>query len=90
MDIGTAKEKQENFADAVKAYEKAADRYNDRKPVAADALFKAGLAYQKQANALGMLPIAMIEVMRRVSEGKVKITPDVVVSGGGGARAASQ
>ncbi len=49
MDIGTAKEKQENFADAVKAYEKAADRYNDRKPVAADALFKAGLAYQKQA-----------------------------------------
>ncbi|HAH05375.1 MAG TPA: hypothetical protein DCM05_02440 [Elusimicrobia bacterium] len=42
-------------------------------------------AYQKQANALGMLPLAMIEVMRRVSEGKVKITPDVVVSGGGGA-----
>lgn len=49
MDIGTAQEKREDYEQAVKAYEKAADRYNDRKPVAADALFKAGLAYQKQA-----------------------------------------
>lgn len=48
MDIGTAKEKKDNFAEAVKAYEKAADRYNDREKVAADALFKAGQAYQKQ------------------------------------------
>src|SRR6185503_13560166 len=31
------------------AYEKAADRYHDQKSVAADALYKAGLAYQKQA-----------------------------------------
>jgi outer membrane protein assembly factor BamD (BamD/ComL family) len=49
MDLGAAREKQSNFALAVKAYERAADRYNDRKEVAADALFKAGLAYNKQA-----------------------------------------
>jgi outer membrane protein assembly factor BamD (BamD/ComL family) len=49
MDIGTAREKQEDFGEAVKAYEKAADRYNDRPVVAADALYKAGLAHQKQA-----------------------------------------
>ncbi|MEW6303582.1 MAG: tetratricopeptide repeat protein [Verrucomicrobiota bacterium] len=49
LNIGTAREKNENFPEAVKAYEKAADRYHDREIVAADALFKAGLAYQKQA-----------------------------------------
>ena len=49
MDIGVAREKRKDFDLAVKAYEKAADRYNDRADVAADALYKAGLAYQKQA-----------------------------------------
>ena len=49
MDIGTAREKQKDFPKAVKAYETAADRYSDRKEVASDALFKAGLAYHKQA-----------------------------------------
>jgi outer membrane protein assembly factor BamD (BamD/ComL family) len=49
MDIGVAREKRQDFDLAVKAYEKAADRYNDRKEIAADALFKAGTAYQKQA-----------------------------------------
>lgn len=49
MKIGTAREKQKNFPDAAKAYEKAADRYHDRPTIAADALYKAGLAYQKQA-----------------------------------------
>jgi len=49
MKIGEAREKQKNFPDAAKAYETAADRYHDRMPVAADALFRAGLAYQKQA-----------------------------------------
>jgi regulator of protease activity HflC (stomatin/prohibitin superfamily) len=41
-------------------------------------------AYQKQAGALGCQPLAVIEVMRRVGDGKVKITPDVVVAGQGG------
>jgi len=41
-------------------------------------------AYTKQALALGQSPLAMIEVMKQVSGGKVKITPDIVVSGGQG------
>jgi outer membrane protein assembly factor BamD len=49
MKIGEAREKQKNYSEAAKAYELAADRYNDR-PIAADALFKEGLAYQKQAS----------------------------------------
>jgi outer membrane protein assembly factor BamD len=49
MKIGAAREKQKNYPEAVKAYERAADRYNDRPDVAAEALFRAGVAYQKQA-----------------------------------------
>jgi outer membrane protein assembly factor BamD (BamD/ComL family) len=49
MKIGTAREKQENFPQAAKAYATAADRYHDRQPIAADAVFREGLAYQKQA-----------------------------------------
>lgn len=49
MNIGTAREKQTDYAQAVKAYETAADRYHDQKAVAADALYKAGEAYVKQA-----------------------------------------
>ncbi len=49
LKIGAAREKQGNYPEAVKAYERAADRYNDHQKIAADALFKEGLAYQKQA-----------------------------------------
>ncbi len=49
MSIGTAREKQSDYPAAVKAYERAADRYHEQKQVAADALYKAGLAYNKQA-----------------------------------------
>ena len=49
MNAGAAREKQKDFPLAVKAYERAADRYADQKQVAADATFKAGLAYQKEA-----------------------------------------
>jgi outer membrane protein assembly factor BamD len=49
MKIGTAREKQRNYALAAKAYEVAADRYHDRPQVAADALYRQGLAYNKQA-----------------------------------------
>src|SRR2546430_7990921 len=44
----TAREKQRNYPLAVKAYELAADRYHDRPKVAAEALYRAGLAYKKQ------------------------------------------
>jgi regulator of protease activity HflC (stomatin/prohibitin superfamily) len=40
-------------------------------------------AYSKQAQALGQQPLSIIEIMKQVSEGKVKITPDIVVSGNG-------
>ena len=49
LSIGAAREKQSDYPKAVKAYEQAADRYHDQKKVAADALFKAALAYNKQA-----------------------------------------
>jgi len=47
--VGAAREKQKNYPEAVTAYERAADRYNDRPIIAADALYRAGISYQKQA-----------------------------------------
>jgi len=49
MNIGAAREKQSDYPKAVKAYETAADRYNDQPKVATEALYKKGLAYNKEA-----------------------------------------
>jgi outer membrane protein assembly factor BamD len=49
LKIGAAREKQKSYPLAVKAYELAADRYHDRPQVAAEAIYRAGLAYNKQA-----------------------------------------
>ena len=61
MDIGAARERQmrlfidrlfsdrQTYEQAAKAYEMAADRYHDRPKIAADAMYKAGEAYTKQA-----------------------------------------
>jgi outer membrane protein assembly factor BamD (BamD/ComL family) len=49
MDVGAAREKEKDFPLAVKAYELAADRYSEQTQVAAEALYKAALAYNKQA-----------------------------------------
>jgi outer membrane protein assembly factor BamD (BamD/ComL family) len=49
LKIGAAREKQHDYPLAVKAYETAADRYHDRPQIAAEALFRQGLAYQQQA-----------------------------------------
>ena len=49
MNIGAAREKQGDYLLAVKAYEKAADVYHDKPTIAADALYRAALAYKKQA-----------------------------------------
>jgi len=49
--VGAAREKQSHYPEAVKAYEVAADRYYDRPKIAADAIYRAGLSYQKQAMA---------------------------------------
>jgi outer membrane protein assembly factor BamD len=51
MNIGAAREKQSDYPLAVRAYERAADKYHDQKNVGADALYKASLAYRKQAKA---------------------------------------
>jgi outer membrane protein assembly factor BamD len=48
--IGTAREKQGNYSDAVKAYELAADRYNNQPDIAADAMYRAAVSWQKQAD----------------------------------------
>lgn len=49
LKMGAVREKQSDYDKAVKVYEATADRYNDQKVVAADALYKAGMAYYKQA-----------------------------------------
>lgn len=49
LKIGTAREKQKEFTLAVKAYEKAFDRYNNDPKIAAEALYRAGWAHEKQA-----------------------------------------
>jgi len=49
LNIGKAREKQSNYPAAVKAYELAADRYHDRPVIAAEALYRQGLAYNEQA-----------------------------------------
>jgi outer membrane protein assembly factor BamD len=49
LKVGEAREKQRDFPNAVKAYELAADRYNDRSKIAADALYREAYAYYKQA-----------------------------------------
>jgi|SRR5882672_8676526 len=49
LNIGTAREKKADYPQAVKAYEVAADRYNDREVIASEAWFRAGMAYNKQA-----------------------------------------
>jgi outer membrane protein assembly factor BamD len=49
LQIGAAREKEKNYEDAVKAYETAADRYNNQPAIAADAMYRVGVTYQKQA-----------------------------------------
>lgn len=49
INIGEAQEKRKDYPAAVKAYERAADRYADQEKVASDALYKAGMAYMKEA-----------------------------------------
>ena len=48
--IGAARENQRDYADAVKAYETAADRYHDQPTIASDAMYRAGVAWEKQAD----------------------------------------
>jgi outer membrane protein assembly factor BamD len=47
--MAAAHEKGKDYAEAVKAYETAADRYHDQPEIAADALYREGISWQKQA-----------------------------------------
>ncbi|MDE3067887.1 MAG: tetratricopeptide repeat protein [Verrucomicrobiota bacterium] len=47
--IGAAREKQKDYPEAVKAYALAADRYHDQPVIAADALYREAVSYEKQA-----------------------------------------
>lgn len=47
--IGAAYEQGKDYPEAVLAYERAADRYHDQPVIAADALYRAGMSYYKQA-----------------------------------------
>ena len=49
LKIGAAREKQKDFVLAAEAYQLAADRYHDRPKIGSEALFRQGLAYNKQA-----------------------------------------
>jgi outer membrane protein assembly factor BamD len=48
--IGAAREKQKDWDAAVKVYATAADRYYNQPVIAADALYRQGVSYQKQAS----------------------------------------
>jgi outer membrane protein assembly factor BamD len=47
--IGAAREYQKDYVEAVKAYATAADRYHNQPVIAADALYREGISYYKQA-----------------------------------------
>ena len=47
--IGAARESGKDYAEAVKAYGTAADRYHNQPVIAADALYREGISYYKQA-----------------------------------------
>ena len=49
LKVGAARVKQKNFPLAAKAYETAADRYHDRPTIASEAIYREGLAFEKQA-----------------------------------------
>ncbi len=49
MNIGAARERQREWELAVRAYERAADRYNDQPDVASEAFYRAGQAYLQEA-----------------------------------------
>src|SRR5215471_4026878 len=43
-----------------------------------------GVAYREQVNALGPQGVALVEVLKVIGEKNVRITPDILASGGGG------
>lgn len=50
MKVGDAREKQRKYPEAVRAYQLVADRYYDQMEIAAEGLYRAGMAYNKQTD----------------------------------------
>jgi outer membrane protein assembly factor BamD len=50
LKIGAAREKGKDYEEAVKAYNVAADRYNAQPEIAADAMYRAAVSWEKQAD----------------------------------------
>ena len=50
LKVGAAREKGKNYEDAVKAYDLAADRYHDQPKIAADAMYRSAVSWEKQAD----------------------------------------
>jgi outer membrane protein assembly factor BamD len=48
--MGAAREKQGDYGEAVKAYTTASDRYQDQHDIAADAMYRTGWSWEKQAD----------------------------------------
>lgn len=48
--VGAAHEKGHDYGEAVTAYDTAADRYHDQPDIASDAMYRAGVAWEKQAD----------------------------------------
>jgi len=44
-----------------------------------------GVAYREQVNALGAQGVAIVETLKVIGEKNVRITPDIMATGGGGA-----
>ncbi|MEI9866148.1 MAG: tetratricopeptide repeat protein [Limisphaerales bacterium] len=49
LQVGAAREKEQNYDEAVKAYETAADRYHNLPVIAADAMYRWAISYEKQS-----------------------------------------
>ena len=43
-----------------------------------------GVAYAEQVNAIGPQGVALVEILKVIGEKNVRITPDIMASGGGG------
>ncbi len=80
LNIGAAHEKEKNYSDAVDAYNTAADRYNGQPLIAADAMYRAGVAWQKQADTAEYDQSAAAQAIAAYTDFKVVFPDDRRVS----------
>lgn len=81
LNIGTAREKQKNYDDAVRAYNTAADRYNNQPAIAAEAMYRAAAAWHKQADSAEYDQSAAEQAISAYTDFTVVFPEDSRVSG---------